>query len=152
MAIERIYTRAVSGGAQHEHRRVRVVAGAGIEGDRYFGRGDYPGQNVTLVEAEEIEAFLREFGRPLDLSVTGRNLVTRGVRLNALVGKDFVIGTVRFRGAQLCEPCRSLGRALESADLAAAAIVRRWTHRAGLNADALTGGEVALGCRVELAG
>jgi uncharacterized protein YcbX len=80
MSIERIFTRTSGRAPQLEHARVRVVAGKGIEGDRYFGRADEPGQNVTFIEAEEIEAFQRALGRPIDLSLTGRNIVTRGVR------------------------------------------------------------------------
>lgn len=149
MTVERIFTRPYPGAQQIEQARVRIVAGAGIEGDRYFGRSDAPGQNVTFVEAEEIEAFLDEFGRPHDLSITGRNVVTRGVRLNDLVGTEFVVGTVRLRGVRLCEPCRILGRSLESETLPAIQVVRRWAHRAGLNAAALSSGEIAPGARID---
>lgn len=148
MTIERIFTRPPAGGPQVEHERVRVIAGSGIEGDRYFGRRDEPGQNITFIEAEEIEAFLDASQRPRDLSVTSRNVVTRGVRLNDLVGKEFTIGGVRFRGVDLCEPCRTLGRKLESSDLPAAAVVKRLVHRAGLRADALSTGEIARGGRI----
>ena len=148
MTVERIFTRPPSGGAQVEQQHVTVVAGAGIEGDRYFGHHDEPGQNITLIEAEEIESFLNEFERQYDLSVSGRNVVTRGVRLNDLVGQEFYIGAVRFRGVELCEPCLGMGTSLASAELSAAQVVRRWVHRAGLRADALSSGEVAMGARV----
>ena len=81
---------------QDEHASVEFVAGLGIRGNRCFGRNDEPGQNVTLVEAEEVEAFLDSLGRPRNLSVTNRNLVTRGVRLNELVGKEFTVGGVQI--------------------------------------------------------
>ena len=149
MTVERIYTHPPSGGPQTEHERIRVVAGSGIEGDRYFGRRDEPGQNITFVEAEEIESFLSEHGRPHDLSVTNRNVVTRGVRLNELVGKDFTVGDLRFRGVELCEPCLGLGTALASSALPAVAVVKRLVHRAGLRADALSSGEVALGAKIQ---
>jgi MOSC domain-containing protein YiiM len=148
MTVERIFTRPASTQTQLEHDRIRVAAGAGIEGDRYFDHHDEPGQNITLVEAEEIESFLNEHGRPYDLSITGRNVVTRGVRLNELVGKDFFIGTVRFRGVELCEPCLGLGTSLQSGELSPADAVRHWVHRAGLRADALSSGEIALGATV----
>ena len=148
MTIERIFTRPPSGGAQTEHERVRVVAGSGIEGDRYFGRHDEPGQNITLIEAEEIEAFFDGAAHARDLSMTGRNIVTRGVRLNALVGREFTIGSVRLRGVELCEPCRGLGRKLESTGLAPAAVVKRLVHRAGLRADVLSTGEIARGAKI----
>jgi MOSC domain-containing protein YiiM len=146
--IERLYTCPAAGAPQIEHHRVRVVAGKGIEGDRYFGRDDEPGQNVTFVEAEEIEAFQDAAHRPHDLSVTHRNVVTRGVRLNDLVGKEFTIGGVRFRGRELCEPCRGLGKRLQSPDLTAADVVKRLVHRAGLRADALSSGDLARGMKL----
>jgi MOSC domain-containing protein YiiM len=145
MTIERIYTRPRKGEPQRAHERVRVVAGSGIEDDRYFGRHDEPGQNITFIEAEEIEAFLSANHRAHDLSGTGRNVVTRGVRLNALVGKEFAIGNARFRGIDLCEPCRGLGRKLESTDVPAATVVKSLVHRAGLRADVLGSGEIAVG-------
>ena len=143
MSIERIFTRTGGRGAQLEPARVRVVAGKGIEGDRYFGCEDEPGQNVTFIEAEEIEAFQRALGRPVDLSLSGRNIVTRGVRLNDLVGREFSVGAVRFRGVELCEPCGGLGAVLAPPDLTPAQVVKRLVHRAGLRADALSTGEIA---------
>lgn len=92
MTIDRIYISHEQGGVQFELESVMVVAGAGIEDDRYFGHRDEPGQNITLIEAEEIEAFLSKCDRPHDLSISKRNLVTRGVRLNSLVGKEFSVG------------------------------------------------------------
>ena len=149
--IERIFIRAAAGGPALEQRSVIVVAGSGIDGDRYFARHDEPGQNVTLVEAEEIERFQQESGQPFDLSVTGRNLVTRGVRLNALVGKEFRVGEVVLRGVELCEPCRTLGTALAREGLAPAAVVKALVHRAGLRADAITDGVIAVGDAVDVA-
>ena len=142
MNVERIFIRPATAAHQEEHERIAVIAGLGIVGDRYFGRHDAPGQNLTLIEAEEIEAFLAELGTPLDLSLTHRNLITRGVRLNALVGREFRIGDVRLRGVELCEPCLGLGKLLARPELDAPAVVRRLLHRAGLRADILCDGEI----------
>ena len=149
MSVERIFTRSGDGEPQLDQARVRIVAGKGIEGDRYFGRAGEPGQNVTFIEAEEIEAFLRALGRPLDLSLTGRNIVTRGIRLNEFKGREFVVGAVRFRGVELCEPCSGLGRSLAWADVSPAQVVKRMVHKAGLRADALSTGEIARGAKLE---
>lgn len=145
MSIECIFIRPPGGNPTVEQRSVRVVAGAGIEGDRYFDAHDEPGQNITFVEAEAIEAFAREHGRPVDFAATGRNVVTRGVRLNELVGREFLVGSVRFRGVELCEPCLTLGEALASPTLSPAFVVKHWVHRGGLRANALTGGELSVG-------
>ena len=148
MTVERIFIGAAAGQPQVACESIVVVAGSGIEGDRYFGRHDEPGRNISLVEAEELEAFMREHGRPNDVSVSRRNLVTRGVRLNELVGREFFIGEVKLRGVELCEPCLGLGSALASPELPAADVVKRLLHRAGLRADVLSGGVIARGAKV----
>lgn len=148
MSVERIFIGHAAGEPQVERESIVVVAGSGIEGDRYFGRHDEPGQNISLVEAEEIEAFMRERGGLDELSATRRNLVTRGIRLNDLVGKEFFVGEVRLRGVELCEPCLGLGSALASPELPAAAVVKRLMHRAGLRADVLSSGVIARGANV----
>ena len=148
MTIERIFIGTAAGGSQIECESVVVVAGSGIHGDRYFGRNDEPGQNITLIEAEELEAFAREYGALLEISVTHRNLITRGIRLNELVGKEFMVGNVRLRGVELCEPCLGLGSALASPTLSAAAVVKRLLHRGGLRADVLSSGAIDRGAEV----
>ena len=90
---------------------VRAVAGRGLEGDRYFlGTGKYTkvpgsGRNVTLIESEALEAAKRDYALEFTPGETRRNLVTRGIALNHLVGKEFTVGTARLRGTRLCEPC-----------------------------------------------
>ena len=148
MTVERIFTRKSPVGPQTEHDSVEVVAGAGIKGDRYFDRHDEPGQNITLIEAEEIESFVSEYQRPPDLSISNRNIVTRGVRLNDLVGREFMIGELRLRGVELCEPCLGLGNALASPELPAAKVVKRFLHKAGLRADVLSSGSLARGAKI----
>ncbi|OYT94120.1 MAG: sulfurase [Burkholderiales bacterium PBB3] len=143
--MERIFTRPASGSPQTEYKSVCIVAGKGIEGDRYYDKHDEPGQNITFVEAEEIEAFLTEQGLPGDLSISGRNVITRGIRLNELVGQEFTLGGLRFRGVELCEPCLGLGEKLATPTLPPPKVVKCLVHKAGLRADALSSGELALG-------
>jgi uncharacterized glyoxalase superfamily protein PhnB/MOSC domain-containing protein YiiM len=150
MKVEHIFISAKPGGPQVEQELVHVTAGSGIKGDRYFGQRDEPGQNLTLIEIEEIEAFLREYGRADELSVTSRNILTRGVRLNDLVGVEFWVGEVKLRGVELCEPCLGLGTALSSPTLSPAAVVKRFAHRAGLRADVLSSGVIKRGAAVTL--
>lgn len=143
--IEHIFIRARTERRPTACQSVQVLAGKGIEGDRYFDCHDEPGQNVTLVEAEEIERFQQTQGRAHDLSVTGRNLVTRGVRLNELLGRTFRVGGVVLRGVELCEPCLGLGTALASENITPAKVVTAFVHRAGLRAEVLSGGTVSIG-------
>lgn len=130
-----------------------VVEGAGIVGDHYFGREQrHPGQNLTLIEAEEVEAFNARLGKSLAVTDPRRNVVTRGVRLNDLVGKEFSVGEVTLRGVQLCEPCATLAGYLAGADLQKKDFVREFTHRCGLRADVLTSGSIRIGDPVLLMG
>ena len=147
MTVERIFTRAPQASSQTEHEKVNIVADSGIVGDRYFGCQDEPGQNISFVEAEEIESFANEYERQVDLSATSRNVVTRGVRLNELVGQEFLVGSLRFRGVELCEPCLGLGEALSTAELAPPAVVKRWLRKGGLRALALSSGELSVGAK-----
>lgn len=149
MIVERIFISSERGLAQVECEHISVQGGMGVVGDRNFGKRTHPGQNLTLVEAEEIELFCAEYSRPLDLALTRRNLVTRGVRLNDLVNVEFAIGNVRLRGIELCEPCILLGNSLSSESLAPAAVIKYWVSRGGLLADVLSSGEIARGARIE---
>ncbi len=131
--------------------RARAVAGRGIEGDRYHAAtGTYskprkPDAQVTLIEEEAVEAVARESSLPLSTADTRRNLVTRGVPLNHLVGREFTVGTVRLRGHGLCEPCRHL-ESLTRPGLKAA-----FLHRGGLRVEILCDGVLEVGQPVRLA-
>lgn len=150
MIVERIFISPERGAPQAECERIALRRGMGALGDRNFGLSGHPGQNLTLVEAEEIERFCAEQGRASDLSLTRRNLVTRGVRLNDLVGVEFTVGGVRVRGVELCEPCAVLGSLLGTESLAAAAVVKRWVGRGGLRVDVLDDGDLVREARIEV--
>lgn len=151
MVIERIFISPQRGAEQRECERITVEAGKGVAGDRNYGPCVYPGQNLTLVEAEEIELFCRQHARSLDLSLTRRNLITRGIRLNDLVQVEFSVGDVRLRGVELCEPCAALGDRLSDASLAPDRVVKQWLGRGGLRVDVLSNGEIARGAGIEVA-
>jgi hypothetical protein len=122
----------------HGVESVEAISGSGLEGDRYAkGRGTFNGTGrgyeLTLVEAEALE--------DVDLSwaEARRNIVTRGVELNALVGRRFTIGSVECIGRRLAEPCSHLEK------LVRPGIMRPLVHRAGLRADILAGGTISVG-------
>ena len=99
----------------HRVERVRVLPGRGLDGDRYAaGIGTFSDRkgrrDVSLIESEAIEAFERESRTSLSAAESRRNVLTRGVRLNDLVGHEFQVGEVRMHGLRLCEPCTHLVR------------------------------------------
>jgi MOSC domain-containing protein YiiM len=119
--------------------RVRALARKGLEGNRYFYDDAPSGRALTLIAAEAIEAFREETGIPLTAAESRRNILTRGIDLNALVGRRFRVGEVECLGIELCEPCSHLESVTHPG------VLRGMVHRAGLNADILTDGEIAVG-------
>ena len=113
---------------------IEAVAGKGLVGDRYFfDEGAKPGQALTLVEQDVVE----EVG--LAPGGTRRQLTVSGTGLNDLIGKRFRVGSVECYGVELCEPCSHL----ES--MTRPGIIKDLVHRAGINADILTGGTISVG-------
>jgi MOSC domain-containing protein YiiM len=124
----------------------QLKTGKGIVGDRFFGfRQKQPGRNLTLIEVEAIEEFNITYGLTIDPNATRRNILTRGIRLNELVGKTFRVGAVLCRGVELCEPCRILARQIPHESLSQAEIIRAFTNKGGLRAAVLSDGVVRLG-------
>ncbi|MDH5453898.1 MAG: MOSC domain-containing protein [Paracoccaceae bacterium] len=126
------------------HQTANLRAGIGIEGDRYaLGTGKYSAfpdiRDVTLIEIETIEALKRDHDADLPLHEHRRNLTTRGVPLNHLVGKRFWVGPVLLEGGRLNLPCRYLDM------VTGRAVFELLTHRSGLNCRIVTGGEISLG-------
>jgi MOSC domain-containing protein YiiM len=120
-----------------------ALAGRGLDGDRHVdGSGTFPsgvpGSALTLIEAEVCESF----DPPLEPGEHRRNVLTRGIDLNRLVGREFEIGAVRCRGMRLCEPCAVVER------YAARPVLRALVHRGGLRADILADGLIRVGDRL----
>jgi MOSC domain-containing protein YiiM len=136
--VEAIFISAERGHLPHGVESVRAVAGKGLEGNRYFDTGRAE-QELTLIEAEQLEATLAEHGLEIDAAATGRNVLTRDVRLNDLVGRRFRVGELECRGIELCEPCTTM----ESRTAPGA--IKAMVHRAGLNAEILVGGQLRPG-------
>jgi hypothetical protein len=139
-SVERIWVAGRAGEPAVAVDCVKALAGRGLEGDRHVaGTGTFPsglpGSALTLVEAEVIEPFTP----PLEPDEHRRNVITRGVALNRLVGHEFTVGGVRCRGARLCEPCTVVQR------YAGRPVLRELVHRGGLRADILEDGVIHVG-------
>lgn len=128
---------------------VHAVPGRGLEGDRYFAKAvsgwkDEPDREVTLIECESFEGMKRESGLDLHPSEGRRNIVTRGVALNHLVGQEFSVGDVRLRGLRLCEPCAHLQKVSQRPGILGGLI-----HRGGLRAQILSDGIIRVDDLIE---
>ena len=103
-----------------------------------------PDHDLTLIEAEAIEALRRDYQVELAAGDARRNIVTRNVPLNHLVGREFAIGEVRIRGIRLCEPCDHLQK------LTGKPLLKGLLHRGGLRAQILTQGKISVGDKITL--
>jgi MOSC domain-containing protein YiiM len=142
--VEFIYVASGAAVPTQSVNEAQAMPGVGLQGDRYaLHTGTFwkplPDRELTLIEAEAIEALKREYSFELATGEARRNVVTRGVALNHLVGKEFQIGEVRVRGIRLCEPCDHLQR------ITGGEVINGLAHRGGLRAQILTQGTIRVG-------
>ena len=138
--VEGVFVTPEHGALPEPVESVRAFAGRGLEGNRYVFDADAPpGCALTLIAAEAVEAMEREHGIVLEARAARRNVVTRGVDVNDLVGKRFRVGDVECVGVELCEPCAHLQ------SLTKPGIIKGLAHRGGLNADIVGDGRISIG-------
>jgi MOSC domain-containing protein YiiM len=144
-SVEGIYIAAEAEAQTRSVEYVRAVPGQGLEGDRYFdGEGTFseqrkPGRDLTLIEAEAIAAMAAEDGIELAPGDARRNVVTRGIGLNDLVGRRFTVGEIECVGNRLCDPCSHLEKMTKPG------VLKGLVNRGGLRADIVRGGRIAVG-------
>ncbi|MGY1793993.1 MOSC domain-containing protein [Geodermatophilus sp. SYSU D00525] len=145
MTVLEIWTTPAAAAPMRRVPSARLLAGRGLEGDRYaLGGGTwarYPDleKQLTLIDADDVAAVGAEVGVPLTPGDTRRNLVTTGVDLPSLVGRWFAVGDALLFGVKRCPPCAHLER------LTGARLVKAMVHRGGINAAVFAGAEVAEG-------
>jgi MOSC domain-containing protein YiiM len=130
---------------------VLAIPGKGLAGDRYFdGQGTFfknkkisPDKEVTLIEQEALDALRSEYNLELLPHESRRNVLTKGVALNHLVGREFRVGKAKLRGIRLCEPCKHLEKLARRP-------LKGLVHRGGLRAQVLQEGEIRVGDEIEL--
>lgn len=132
----------------------QALAGRGLAGDRYAAKagtftprgGGAHGYDLTLIQAEVLDELVLAEDRRLGYAEARRNVITRDIDLNALVGRRFQVGEVECFGQRLCEPCSHLER------LTTKGVLRGLIHRGGLRADVLTDGWISIGSAIETIG
>jgi MOSC domain-containing protein YiiM len=148
VTVTQIWLTAEAAAPMRRVPTARLVAGRGLEGDRYaLGGGTwarYPDleKQLTLIDGADVAAVAAEVGVPLTPGDTRRNLVTAGVDLPALVGRWFTVGDALLFGMKRCPPCAHLER------LTGARLVKAMVHRGGINAAVFAGAEVGEGAVV----
>ena len=146
-SVERIHVAPDTGGDPEPRDSVEAIAGRGLEGDRYYRgtgiyneREDLEPSDVTLIEAEALEAAAADYDAAFEPGAHRRNVTTRGVALNHLVGQRFRLGGAIVEGIGLCEPCGYMESLADEPDGAAAL-----EHRGGLDARIVESGTVRVG-------
>jgi MOSC domain-containing protein YiiM len=148
--VEAIHIAPAASSPMQSLGEVEAVAGEGLAGDRYLaGVGFYsarptePGaREVTLFEAEVLDALAVKHGISLSPAEHRRNLTTRGVRLDDLLGRRFNVGEVVLEGVKDCPPCAHLQ------GLIAKAVLEPLVNRGGLRARVVVGGLLRVGDRI----
>jgi MOSC domain-containing protein YiiM len=149
-SVEALAIAEVATGPMRLVGRARALAGRGLAGDRYAaGAGTFTpagagsGYDLTLIQAEVLDQLVLPEQRRLGYAEARRNVITRGIDVNALVGRRFRIDEVECEGQRLCEPCSHLER------LTTAGVLRGLIHRGGLRADVLSDGQIEVGSIIE---
>ena len=119
---------------------VEVIAGKGLINDKHFKDGNEVRCQITLIEIENINYYNRISNTTIPAISFRRNIITEGIKLNELVGKEFIIGEVRVKAHDLCRPCKYLEESLKQKN-----IVKEFLRKGGLRCEILTNGKIFIG-------
>ena len=119
--------------------KAEVVAGTGIVADRHFHENNSVRNQITLIESENIDYYNNKFKTNYSYLDFRRNVITKGIKLNNLVGKKLLIGNIKVEGHDLCRPCKHLEETLNGKD-----IIKEFLRRGGLRCEILTSGIINL--------
>ena len=120
-----------------EVEKIELLSGKGVVGDRLFDENNDVRNQVTLIESENIDYYNNKFNTDYSYLDFRRNVVTKGIQLNDLVGKKLLIGSVKIQGHDLCRPCKHLEETLKGQD-----IIKEFLRRGGLRCEILNSGIV----------
>ena len=119
---------------------IEVLANKGVIGDRHFKDFNDPYCQLSLIESENIDYYNLKYGLNIPYVNFRRNVVTKGVRLNELVGKKLQIGNVELEGVDLCRPCRHLTEVLNQNN-----ILKEFIRKGGLRCQILSSSTINIG-------
>ena len=128
-----------------EVTNIKVLANQGVVGDRHFKEFNDPFSQITLIESENIDFYNIKFGLNIPYVDFRRNIVTKGIQLNSLIGKKIKIGNVKLEGIDLCRPCRHLNEILNQNN-----IIKEFLRKGGLRCQILTSSSINVGDEINL--
>tara|TARA_B100001121_G_C18354991_1_gene464271 strand:- start:162 stop:608 length:447 start_codon:yes stop_codon:yes gene_type:complete len=128
-----------------EVKTINVIKNQGIVGDRHLREFNDPFSQLTLIESENIDYYNSKYGLDIPYIDFRRNIVTKGIKLNELVGKKISIGDVKVEGIDLCRPCRHLNEILNQNN-----ILKEFLRRGGLRCQILNSSKINLGDQIKI--
>ena len=128
-----------------EVKSIDVLANKGIVGDRHFKEFNDPYNQLSLIESENIDYYNSKYGLNIPYIDFRRNIITRGIQLNSLVGKKLKIGKVDLEGIDLCRPCRHLSEVLNQDN-----IIKEFLRRGGLRCQILSSSSIEVGDKIKV--
>ena len=128
-----------------EVRSIKVLANQGIVGDRHFKEFNDPFNQLSLIESENIDYYNIKYGLNIPYIDFRRNIITKGIQLNNLIGKKFQIGKVELEGVDLCRPCRHLCEVLNQDN-----IIKEFLRRGGLRCQILSSSSIEVGNKIRV--
>ena len=128
-----------------EVKTVKVIANQGIVGDRHFKEFNDPFNQISRIESENIDYYNIKYGLNIPYIDFRRNIITKGIKLNDLVGKKLKIGSVVVEGMDLCRPCRHLNESLNQHN-----VLKEFLRKGGLRCQILTSSSINIGDKIEV--
>jgi len=122
---------------------VKVVAKKGIVGDRHFVENNNEKCQITLIESENINYYNQKFKTSIAYIDFRRNIITSGIKLNELLGKEFFVGEVKVKAHDLCRPCKYLQKNLKQEN-----IIKEFLEKGGLRCEILNNGKISVGDKI----
>lgn len=122
---------------------IEVVAGKGLVNDRYYKNDNNNVNQITLIEKEQIDYFNKKSSISIPYISFRRNIITKDINLNELIGSELTIGKIKIKAHILCEPCNRLQRELKQDNL-----VKDLLHKSGLRCEILTSGKIFVGDKI----
>ncbi len=127
-----------------EVESIEVIANKGIIGDRHFKDYNDPYCQLSLIESENIDYYNTKYNLNIPYVDFRRNIITKGIRLNNLIGKKFLIGNVKVEGLDLCRPCRHLTEMLNQKN-----VLKEFLRKGGLRCQILSSSKIVIGDEIK---
>ena len=128
-----------------EVNSIEVLANKGIVGDRHFHDFNDPYNQLSLIESENIDEYNSRYGLNIPHIDFRRNVITKGIKLNDLIGKKLKVGSAELEGIELCRPCRHLTEMLDQKN-----VLKEFMRKGGLRCQIISSSKITVGDKIEI--